>query len=267
MDHRERRRIRIGGVDIDSLTQSELCERLDAFVISGCTHAVVFCEANLLVQANRSPQVSEAIKRASLVLPDGVSITLGGRLIGEPFQKRLSGPTVMLLYCAHGVKHGLRHFFYGGAPGVPERLAEKLSVIVPGLIVAGTYSPPFRPLAQLEDREVIARIEKSNSDVLWVGLGAPKQELWMAACLDRINVPLMLGVGAAFDFHSGMKHWAPAAIRRLGLEWAWRMFVTGGPRVFRRGLEVLPAYAWIVAREMLTARRIRPDRDYGERED
>jgi N-acetylglucosaminyldiphosphoundecaprenol N-acetyl-beta-D-mannosaminyltransferase len=266
MTQGKKKRIRIGGIAIDPLSRSELCERLDALVVSGRPHAVVFCEANLLVQANRSPAVCEAIKQASLVLPDGVAVTLGGYLIGEPFPDRLSGPTVMLLDCAHGVERGFRHFFYGGVPGVPERLAENLSAALPGLVVVGTLSPPFRPLTESEDRDVIARIEKSGCDVLWVGLGAPKQELWMAEHLDRIRVPLMLGVGAAFDFHSGTQRWAPASVRRLGIEWAWRMLLTGGPRIFRRGLDVLPAYARILAREALTRRRTRSERDNEERE-
>ena len=115
--------------------------------------------------------------------------------------------------------------------------------------VAGTYSPPFRPLTEEEDLDVKKRIEESSADVLWVGLGAPKQELWITEHLDRIRVPLMLGVGAAFDFHSGTKPWAPKLIRVIGLEWAWRMFITGGPRIFQRGIDVLPAFIHIIFRD------------------
>jgi len=242
-------RVLIAGIAIDALTAEEACQCFDALIDNGGSSAIMFCEANLLVQATRSHDIRRALESASLVLADGVSITLASYLIGKPLPARLPGPSVMPLYCKHGVGRGLNHFFYGGAPGETERLADNLSKQIPGLRVAGTYSPPFRPLTEEEDLDVKKRIEESSADVLWVGLGAPKQELWITEHLDRIRVPLMLGVGAAFDFHSGTKPWAPKLIRVIGLEWAWRMFITGGPRIFQRGIDVLPAFIHIIFRD------------------
>ena len=124
---------------------------------------------------------------------------------------------------------------------------------MPDLLVAGTYSPPFRPLAREEEMEVKNRIEESGADILWVGLGAPKQEKWMAEHIEKISVPLMLGVGAAFDFHSGNRKWAPAWIRKIGMEWFYRM-LTGGRRVFFRNAKFESAFTCLIIKQAIAER-------------
>lgn len=216
-------------------------------------HYVCFCEANLCVQATKDLEVRRILHDASLVLPDGVSMTLGGRLLGKPFPDRLPGPTVMLEYCRFCAPYGARHFFYGGPEGVARKVADNLTGMIPNLQVAGTYSPPFRPLNQTEEFEVKEMIERSKADVLWISLGAPKQEKWMAEHLHQIDVPLMLGVGAAFDFHSGNKKWAPQWIRKIGLEWVYRMF-TGGRRVFIRNAKQESTFTLILTMQFIRER-------------
>ena len=212
-----RDRVRVGGALVDVVCASDALDRFDAMIASGGHHYACFCEGNLCLYAARDPQVREAMERASIVLPDGVATTLGARLLGRKLPDRLPGPRTMLDLCRHGVAKGYRHFFYGGDVGIAERLAGRLREIIPGLNVVGTCTPPFRPLSAEEELAVAAQIEQSHADVLWVALGAPKQELWVAAHAGKINVPLMLAVGAAFDFHSGNRKWAPAWIRKIGM--------------------------------------------------
>lgn len=243
-------RIHIGGAPVDSISLPSLLTRLDEMVEDDESHYVCFCEAHLCVLATLEEDMRCILEESSLVLPDGVSMTLGARLLGKKLPERLPGPLVMFEYCKHGIEKGLRHFFYGGADGVAVRLAAKLHQQIPGIRIVGTYSPPFRPLTQEEEWAIKSRIEQSKTDVLWLGLGAPKQERWMAEHVGKINVPLMLGVGAAFDFHSGTRKWAPVWIRKAGLEWVYRMF-TGGRRVFWRNAKFESLFTLIIIKQAM----------------
>jgi len=226
-------RVHIGAAPVNSISLSSLLARLDEMVEDGESHYVCFCEAHLCVRATFEEDIRCILEEASLVLPDGVSMTLGARLLGKKFPDRLPGPSVMIEYCRHGIKKNVRHFFYGGGTGVAGQLAKNLKQQLPNINIVGAYTPPFRPLTLEEEQAIKHRIEESGADVLWLGLGAPKQERWMFEHVGKIQVPLMLGVGAAFDFHSGNRKWAPTWIRKAGLEWVYRMF-TGGKRVFWR---------------------------------
>jgi N-acetylglucosaminyldiphosphoundecaprenol N-acetyl-beta-D-mannosaminyltransferase len=135
------------------------------------------------------------------------------------------------------VTRGWRHYFHGGKPGVPEQLAAELTRRFPGLVVAGTCSPPFRPLTDGEDDASVAAIRAAAPDIVWVGLGLPKQERWIARHLDRVGCPWMVGVGAAFDFHAGTVKRAPEAWQRAGLEWLYRLAFE--PRMLIRNLRSL----------------------------
>jgi N-acetylglucosaminyldiphosphoundecaprenol N-acetyl-beta-D-mannosaminyltransferase len=129
----------------------------------------------------------------------------------------------MLACCQASVARGYRHYFYGGAPGVAERLSERLKARFPGLQVVGTYSPPFRPDVSLEDTAVMDRINAAGADIVWVGLSTPKQEVWMYQHRPHLTAPVLIGVGAAFDFHAGVKRQAPRWMQRSGLEWLFRL--------------------------------------------
>lgn len=191
-------------------------------------HSVLLC--------NRDEQMSQAISDAGLTLPDGAGIILAANILGYKNHGRLTGPNLMLKLCDWGRQFGYRHYFYGGKEGVADMLAQKLSDMYPGLQVAGTFYPPFRPLGDEEDNAVVEKINAANPDIVWVGLGAPKQEKWIAQHLGAINATVMIGVGAAFDFHSGNVKWAPALIRKLGMEWAWRL-ACEPKRMWRRNLD------------------------------
>jgi N-acetylglucosaminyldiphosphoundecaprenol N-acetyl-beta-D-mannosaminyltransferase len=140
---------------------------------------------------------------------------------------------------------GYRHFFYGGGQGVAQRLAERLGSRYPGLSVVGTHTPPFRPLSALEDQAIVREINDAGPDIVWVGLSTPKQEHWMDAHVGRLHAPVLCGVGAAFDFHAGLKKQAPGWMQRAGLEWLFRLG-TEPRRLWRRYLRNNPAFIWRV---------------------
>jgi N-acetylglucosaminyldiphosphoundecaprenol N-acetyl-beta-D-mannosaminyltransferase len=190
---------------------------------------------------------------ASLVVSDGMPLVWLGRWHGhKKMVRRVYGPELMETFCREtGSRY--RHFFYGGAQGVPEHLAavmhKKFSVEV-----AGCYSPPFRALTGEEDQQVIEMIESSQADVLWIGLSTPKQERWMYEHCGKLTVPAVLGVGAAFDLNTGRLSQAPAWMRENGLEWAYRLYAEPR-RLWRRYLVNGPIFLWNVGLELLNVRR------------
>lgn len=215
---------------------------------------VCFCEANLLAAAARDPKLVEVLNAAKLTLADGIAVLQYARLRGQRLPGRITGPGFMRAFCEQGVSRGIRHFLLGGAPGVADRLAVRLREDYPGIEVVGVYSPPFRELAAEEDDAVCHMLDASGANVLWVALGGPRQEFWMHAHRDRVAVPLMLGVGAAFDFLSGERPWAPEWVRKVGMEWAFRA-LTGGRRTLFRNARCVPIVAWLLAHEFVRARR------------
>lgn len=177
-----------------------------------------------MYHALRVPDHFTFIKNSDYSLCDGVGVIAAGWAWGHRIE-RLNGPILQLESSRFGVGHGWRHFFYGGKEGVADQMATNLKVQFPGLIVAGTYCPPFRDLTPEEDEEIVRRINDARPDIVWVGLGLLKQERWIARHLGRVQAPWMCGVGAAFDYHSGAVPWAPAWIRRIGCEWVFRLIV------------------------------------------
>jgi len=188
-----------------------------------------------------------ALGSADLVVPDGMPLVWLGRWHGYSLKRRVYGPELMETFCKEtGSK--FRHFFYGGGPGTADRLAESLHTRY-GTVVAGTYCPPFRQLTQQEQQEVAAYVKKVSPDVLWVGLSTPKQEKWMHQNRSELSVPVMLGVGAAFDFHSGKTRQAPIWMRENGLEWLFRL-LTEPRRLWRRYLVTIPRAVALILLEL-----------------
>ena len=213
-------------------------------------HSVLLCR--------RDEAMWNATRGAGLTLPDGVGIPIAAGILGYAHNGRVTGPTLMLNVCDWARRYGYRHYFYGGADGVADTLAERLCGKFPGLDVAGTYCPPFRELTAEEDEEIIHRINSARPDIVWVGLGAPQQEKWMAAHVGRIDAAAMIGVGAAFDFHSGNVKWTPAWIRRMGIEWAYRL-AQNPKRMWRRNLDS-PKFLMAVLWQGVTRRFRRTER-------
>ena len=201
-------------------------------------HYITLTPPYSVLMCHRDVELKEATTRADLTLPDGVGIIVAAGLLRYPHSGRVSGPTLMLRLCDWGRSEGLRHFFYGGLPGVADLLADKLSEQFPGLVVAGSYCPPFGRLSAEEDAQVIQYIDGCRPDIVWVGLGSPKQEKWMRKHTGKINASALIGVGAAFDFHSGRVKWAPQWMRRAGVEWAYRL-AKEPRRMWRRNVNSL----------------------------
>jgi N-acetylglucosaminyldiphosphoundecaprenol N-acetyl-beta-D-mannosaminyltransferase len=176
-----------------------------------------------------------------MVTPDGMPLVWLGKQAGHAHVDRVYGPDLMLAIMEKSQKEGYRHYFYGGADGVPELLKQKLQEKFPTIQVVGTYSPPFRPLSPEEDQQIVEMINETNPDIVWIGLSTPKQERWMSSHVGRISAPVMIGVGAAFDFHAGLKSQAPRFIQRSGFEWLYRL-VTEPKRLWKRYLVNNPLF-------------------------
>src|SRR5579863_8541866 len=216
------------------------------------SHYVAVTGMHGISEAVSNPAFRSALAAASLVVCDGMPLVWLGRLHGHRLKRRVYGPELMEAFCREtGPRY--RHFFYGGAQGVPEHLAEVLRTRH-GIQVVGTFSPPFRPLTPEEDREVVAMIEATQPDVLWIGLSTPKQERWMYEHRTKLTVPAVLGVGAAFDLNTGKLRQAPSWMREHGLEWLFRLFAEPR-RLWRRYLVNGPIFVWNVSLELLNARK------------
>jgi N-acetylglucosaminyldiphosphoundecaprenol N-acetyl-beta-D-mannosaminyltransferase len=193
-----------------------------------------------------------------MVLPDGAPVALAASWIGRREAKQVSGSDVFDQIC-RGAGRRYRHFFYGSTEDVLSLLRRRVSDLYPGIDVVGTHSPPFRPLTEEERVEEAAMINAARPDIIWVGLGAPKQDLWMAANRAHLNAPVLVGVGAVFDFVSGRKRRAPEAMRAVGLEWLYRL-LQEPRRLWRRYLVANTSFVLGVAFPVLRSRLSRPRR-------
>lgn len=216
-------RVDVLGVGISAVAFDDAVATIDRFVAERRRTYVTLTGVHGVMEAQRSTELLAIHNRADLTCPDGMPMVWAAHWAGIAGCERVYGPDLLLALCAHGVPAGWRHYFYGGAPGVADRLAARLAERFPGLEVAGTWCPPFRPLTSDEERAVIDDIDAAAPDLVWVGLSTPKQERWMAAMRDRLEAPVLLGVGAAFDLHAGLVPQAPAWMQARGLEWAFRL--------------------------------------------
>lgn len=236
MDGLSEKKQNILGVRFDLVGYESAFKTIETWRDNSSRKYITITNPHSVLMCYRDEEMGQATRQAGMTLPDGAGIILGAILLGYKNCGRVTGPTLMLKLCDWGREEGYRHFFYGGKEGVAERLKERLCQVYPDLQVVGTYCPPFRQLSEQEDQEIVRAINATHPDIVWVGLGAPKQEKWMAEHLGRINATAMIGVGAAFDFHSGRAKWAPAWMRRLGLEWAYRL-AQNPRRMWRRYLD------------------------------
>lgn len=196
-----------------------------------------------VIEAQDDEEFRGILNRAFLCTPDGMPMVWIGRLAGKKEMDRVYGPDLMLETMEASARHGYRHFFYGGANGTAEQLRSRMLNRFPGLTVCGVYEPPFRPLNAAEEAELKAIVSGSKPDIIWVGLSTPKQEKFMAEFLPKLEVTLMIGVGAAFDFHAGKIKQAPRWMQRSGLEWFFRL-CSEPRRLGKRYLKNNPRFLW-----------------------
>lgn len=231
-------RYNVLGVGISTLTLAQARDLIVAtrgqlrrgYVCLGTAHG--------LTEAQRDPELKRIYRDSWLTTPDGMPLVW----LGPPGVERVYGPDLMLAVCDAGRAVGLRHYLYGGTPGVADELRAKLTARFPGLEIAGTYTPPFRPLDAVEAAALRAEVALTRPDVIWVGLSSPKQEKFMAANWCHLDAGVLIGVGAAFDFHSGRVQQAPRWIQRSGFEWLFRL-CTEPRRLGPRYLKTNPLFA------------------------
>src|SRR6202158_3099165 len=245
------------GVRVDAVQIPDAVRRMEEWIArrDSCRYIAV-TGMHGVMEAQHDARFKTILNSAGLVVPDGMPLVWIGRRHGFDLRRRVYGPELMATFCEQTTSKGYRHFFYGGAPGVAEDLASRFLSRFPGAVIAGTYSPPFRPLTLEEDREIILAIEVAHADIVWVGLSTPKQERWMFEHRDRLNVPVLVGVGAAFDFHTGRIAQAPAWMGDHGLEWLFRLSVEPR-RLWRRYLVYGTEFAALVLLELLGLKKVR----------
>jgi N-acetylglucosaminyldiphosphoundecaprenol N-acetyl-beta-D-mannosaminyltransferase len=217
------RRINMIGVGINPLDMAQAVAALDRWREEGRRDYVCCVSVHGLVTAQRDREIREALNRAGLATEDGMPLVWWCRRAGFARAGRVCGSDLLDAMCALAVRRGHRHYFYGGTPHVVDQLVSRLTERYPGLVIAGYRSPPFRLLTAVEDAADVAAINAVRPDYVWVGLGMPKQEKWMATHVGRIEATALIGVGAAFDFHAGTKPRAPRWMQCSGLEWLFRL--------------------------------------------
>lgn len=228
---------------------------MDAVIAAGERGYVTAAAVNLVMSAQESPATMEAVMAATLAVPDGMPLVWALHALGHKAATRVYGPDLMALYCERCARAGTPIYLYGGR-GDAERelLARRLCDRFPGLQILGGASPPFTPLSLDEDERLLADIDESGAQVVWVGTGQPKQEQWMHRMRPRLKVPLLVGVGAAFDFHAGLVPQAPPWMQRAGLEWAYRLR-REPKRLWRRYARYNPRFVIAFARQYSSHRR------------
>lgn len=212
------------GVRISAVQIPDVISDIEAFIQqrAPCRYIAV-TDMHSLMEAQHRADFKEVLNGAAFAVPDGFPLVWLARRKGFPLRRRVYGPELMESFCRATSHKRYRHFFYGGAPGVAESLANRFAGRFPGLQIAGAFCPPFRPQTAGEDSAVVAMINRSHADIVWIGLGAPKQEQWMFAHRASLNAPMLIGVGAAFDFHTGRIAQAPPWVRDHGFEWLFRL--------------------------------------------
>src|SRR3989338_8715527 len=238
-------------VKIAAVNPLVACDRIRNWVKERKKIYVCAAPVSTLVQCQENEAYRQIINAAGMVTPDGMPLVWIGKWRKNKIIERTYGPDLMLALCDLGQSEGYRHYFYGGDSLTNVRLLEKLRSRFPGIRIAGSVSPPFKAVGEMEGDSVIAQINAANPDILWVGLGSPKQDYWMSIHRERLDVPVMVGVGAAFDFIAGTKLQAPPWVRRIGLEWLFR-FCCEPQRMWKRYLIGNTKFIYYLIRDLVT---------------
>ena len=231
------------GVGISVIDQTRARQSLFDALRNGRRGYVAVTGVHGVSEAQSDKHLRQILNEALLCTPDGMPMVWMGRLQGQPSIRRVYGPDLVLNICEHSRAEGFTHFFYGGNAGVPEQLAQTLQARFPGLLVVGTFSPPFRPLTAEELAVLQQQVRDTRPDFFWVGLSTPKQERFMSEHMHLLpEAKIFLGVGAAFDLLTGRLRQAPHWMQRAGLEWLFRL--TQEPRrLWKRYLVNNPLFA------------------------
>lgn len=246
-------RFRVLGLRVDAVDPSRALAVVEAAVASRGRAYLCFANVHSVMEARADGAARAAYERSDLTVADGMPLVWIGRRRGHRATARVYGPDFTLLACERAAALGWSVFFYGAAPGVADRMAQRLRERFSSLRVAGTLSPPFGDPRPDEDAALVAAVDAARPDLVFVGLGCPRQEKWMASHRDALAAPVLLGVGAAFDFHAGEVRQAPRWMMRAGLEWLYR-FSREPRRLWHRYLVLNPLFVFHLVREAVTRR-------------
>jgi N-acetylglucosaminyldiphosphoundecaprenol N-acetyl-beta-D-mannosaminyltransferase len=238
------------GVHVSAVNMHRALAIMEAWIAQGETHYVCVMGVHGVMESQQDRSLGQIHNAAGLVTPDGMPLVWFSRLRGFRDTSRVYGPDLMLAMCGRSLAGGYWHYFYGGGEGVSERLSKKLQEKYPGLQVVGAYSPPYRELTEAEDTQIVNLINGAAPHIVWVGLNTPKQERWMATHRMKLTAPVLIGVGAAFDFHAGLKKQAPRWMQHSGLAWLFRLG-SEPRRLWRRYLINNPKFIFSVALQLL----------------
>lgn len=247
-------RINLLGVRVSAFDLPAAVAEMDATIAQSQLAHVSTCPVYTLMQGHERADVRSALNAATWVTPDGMPVVWALRLFGARGVGRVYGPDLMLALTELSARKGYAQYYLGGGPGVAEALAETMQRRFAGLKVAGTYCPPFRDLTSDEERAMLEQINTSGAQVVWIGLGSPKQDLWMARYRSHLTPPLLVAVGAAFDFFTGRQSQAPRWMQRSGLEWLFRL-IQEPRRLWRRYLIYNPKFLYELSLQRLGWRR------------
>jgi len=251
-------RLQVLGVPVSVLAFDEALATIDGWIASGERNYVCTLDVHALMESQSAPDVRNIYRSAAMVAPDGMPLVWLLRRSGYRTADRICGPDLMPAVFRHSQGRGYRHFLYGSSDATLSLMEEKLGLKFPGAKIAGSYSPPYRALTCEEEREVDRLVNAADPDIVWVGLGAPKQDRWMAAHRGALKAPVLIGVGAAFDMLAGTVTRAPRFLQRTGCEWMFRL-AQEPRRLTRRYLESNTKFAMMVIGEKLRLTRRHAD--------
>jgi N-acetylglucosaminyldiphosphoundecaprenol N-acetyl-beta-D-mannosaminyltransferase len=240
------------GVNVSVIHMDDAVRQIADWVQNKKAAYVCVTPAHAVMECVNHPELKRIYNESGLTTPDGMAIVWLLKMAGHKQVSRVYGPDLLQAVCKASFDQKAKHFFYGGAPGVAEDLVTYLKKDNPYLVVAGLYSPPFRDLSTEEENQVLAMFKDSAADIIWVGLGSPRQEVWMAEHVGATTA-VLIGVGAAFDFLSGHKKQAPRWIQRSGLEWFFRLCSEPG-RLWRRYIQY-PRFLWLIFLQKMGLRK------------
>lgn len=234
------------GVKVSAIDLTFAVEMAERWISTGNRGYMCLTGVHGVMEAQRDPELRRILNHALITAPDGMPMSWVGRLQGLGQIDRVFGPDFMAAMCRLSVDRGYRNFLYGGKPGVAEFLSATLQRKFRGLQIVGTYTPPFGDLDHDQEKAIFSRVQEAKPHIVWVGLSTPKQERFMARYLDRLDTPLLVGVGAAFDFHTRLVRDCSPWIKRAGLQWLHRL-LQDPRRLWRRYLRNNPAFLWHIA--------------------
>lgn len=246
--------VNILGVPIAAVNMDQALAQIEEWIRDNTKKYVTVTGVHGIMESQYDDEIKCIHQTAGMCVPDGMPTVWIGNLYGHRNMGRVYGPDLMLEMMRRSVEKGYTHFFFGGKEGVPELLRDRLVERFSGLKILGVFSPPFRPMSEEEEEMLHDLIEELSPDIFWVGLSTPKQERWMSAHVGKLKTRVMIGVGAAFDFHAGLVRQAPGWMQRIGLEWFFRLCIEPR-RLWRRYLKNNPMFIWMMFFQVLGFRK------------